>query len=105
MDDILADLRKQLVELTAKSEPSSSAQEAPVCTPDIIPAGPTDSTAKDEADYNAKKPDYNRLDVPKAKRLIQARESSIKSVRALIAKKNLPNLNPSARLEGEAFFT
>ena len=65
LDDLLTTLRAQLASLNAQSLPTAAS----------IP------------DRNSKKPDYKDLDVAKAKRLIQARESSLKSVKALIAKK------------------
>ncbi|CAA7262474.1 unnamed protein product [Cyclocybe aegerita] len=79
LDDILSDLRNQLS--TLNPEPPSDSLSNPESTPDP----PDPSPSKDQ---NSRKPDYGGLDVTKAKRLIQARESSIKSVRALIAKKS-----------------
>ena len=63
LDDLLITLRAQLATLTTQSLTTS------------IP------------ERNSKKPDYKCVDVAKAKRLIQARENSLKSVKALIAKK------------------
>ncbi|KAF8161275.1 ribosomal protein S5 domain 2-type protein [Crassisporium funariophilum] len=67
LDDLLGDLRAELATLTADSS-------------DATPIGHS-------TDRGIKKPDYKNLDVSKAKRLVQARESSLKSVKALIAKK------------------
>jgi len=66
LDDLLITLRTQLATLTTQSLTASTS------TPE----------------RNSKKLDYKGLDVAKAKRLIQARESSLKSVKALIAKKS-----------------
>jgi hypothetical protein len=66
LDDLLITLRAQLATLTTQSLTTSSS------TPERI----------------SKKPDYKGMDVAKAKRLIQARENSLKSVKALIAKKS-----------------
>lgn len=64
LDDLLITLRAQLATLTTQSLTTSSVPER-----------------------NSKKPDYKDMDISKAKRLIQARENSLKSVKALIAKK------------------
>jgi len=66
LDDLLITLRAQLASLTTQSLTSSSS----------IP------------ERNSKKPNYKGMDVAKAKRLIQARENSLKTVKALIAKKS-----------------
>ena len=66
LDDLLTTFRAQLATLTTQSLTS-----------------PTSITER-----NLKKPNYKDLDVTKAKRLIQARESSLKSVKVLIAKKS-----------------
>ena len=66
LDDLLITLRAQLASLTTQSVSTSSS------TPE----------------RNSKKRDYKGMDVAKAKRLIQARENSLKSVKALIAKKS-----------------
>ena len=66
LDDLLVTLRDQLASLTTQSSTASSS------TPE----------------RNSKKPDYKGMDVVKAKRLIQARENSLRSVKVLIAKKS-----------------
>ena len=66
LDDLLITLRAQLSSLTTQTLTTSSS----------IP------------ERNTKKPDYKGIDAAKAKRLIQARENSLKSVKALIAKKS-----------------
>jgi len=66
LDDLLTTLRAQLATLTTQSSITSA----------VIP------------EWNSKKPDYKVLDVAKAKKLIQARENSLKSVKALLAKKS-----------------
>ena len=96
LDETLADLRKELAEVGSKGEgelPAGSSLEPGSA---IIGPDPTTSTSdahcstpeKEEgADSKPKTPDYSNLDVAKAKRLIKARESSVKSVRTLIEKK------------------
>jgi hypothetical protein len=64
LDDLLITLRAQLASLT------------------------TQTTSASIPERNSKKPDYKDMDVAKAKRLVQARENSLKSVKALIAKKS-----------------
>jgi len=72
LDDLLSVHREKLASLTTKEAQSSS-------------------TTSDRKRPSAKKPDYKDLDLTKAKRLIQAREAAIKSVKALIAKKSNPS--------------
>lgn len=72
LDDILADLRTELANLSESSTTSSSVD------------------TKDMSTKTPKKPDYSLFraeDVPKAKRLVGARENAITSVKGLIAKK------------------
>jgi len=64
LDDILGDLRREY---------ASMAKDSPGARPD-------EASAK-------RRQDYSSLDIPKARRLIRARENSIKSVKALIAKR------------------
>ncbi|KJA28881.1 hypothetical protein HYPSUDRAFT_61717 [Hypholoma sublateritium FD-334 SS-4] len=80
LDDLLAENRQQLASLTADSSANGEA------TSSTMNVSGTLSIAREP-----KKMDYQTLDVVKAKRLIQARENSIKSVKAAIAKK----LNPT----------
>lgn len=82
LDDLLAQHRSELAALTPKpaedAGPSSTLIE--------------DSTSRASSPQrDVKKPSYKDLDVAKAKRLIQARENSIKSVKALITKKSNPS--------------
>jgi hypothetical protein len=79
LDDLLAQHRSELAALTPKS--SEDAERSSSLT------GDSNSRAS-SSQRDVKKPDYKDLDVAKAKRLIQARENSIKSVKALIAKKS-----------------
>ena len=65
-DDLLITLRAQLASLTTQSLTTSAS----------IP------------ERNSKKTDYKGIDVTKAKKLIQARENSLRSVKALISKKS-----------------
>lgn len=64
LDDLLAGLRSQIKKGTN-------------------PLAPTDK------DSECKKPDYSSLDLPKARRLITAREKSIKSCKSLLAKQQI----------------
>jgi hypothetical protein len=57
--------------------------------PNKLPSNEPSSTPSQK--NKAKKVDYKGLDVTKAKRLIQARENSIKTVKAMIAKKSKPD--------------
>ncbi|KAF8738498.1 hypothetical protein AX14_011333 [Amanita brunnescens Koide BX004] len=65
LDDLLGQLRAQL---QTRSNPS----------------------AQPDKEKESKKPDYSILDIPKAKRLIAARENSIKSCKSLLAKHQAP---------------
>jgi hypothetical protein len=67
--------------MTENDANSTSISPAPSDEPSSPP-----STQQREA----KKAEYKNLDVTKAKRLIQARENSIKAVKAMIAKKLKP---------------
>lgn len=67
LDDLLITLRSQLTSLTTQSLTTSAS----------IP------------ERNSKKPNYEGMDVAKAKRLIKARENSLESVKALIVKKSI----------------
>ncbi|KDR75665.1 hypothetical protein GALMADRAFT_140288 [Galerina marginata CBS 339.88] len=73
LDDLLSFHRERLAALTSteNGDTGDSLQDM------------TNSTSKE-----SKKLEYKHLDVTKAKRLIQARENAIKSVKALIAKKS-----------------
>jgi hypothetical protein len=73
LDDILADLRVELANLPGPSTTSTS-----IGVKDILPRTP-------------KKPDYSTFnadeDLPKAKRLVGAREKAIENAKVLIAKR------------------
>ncbi|KAH7906640.1 ribosomal protein S5 domain 2-type protein [Hygrophoropsis aurantiaca] len=83
LDDILATLRDELKGLSANGVPD----------PNLAPATSTSpkSSNVDIIEKPNRKPDYSclqrDLDLTKAKRLVNARESAIRSVKALIAKK------------------
>jgi len=99
LDETLADLRKELAEAGSKgkdelptnSQPHGSAiinLDSTTSASDLLPDAHRSIPEDEEgADSKPKTPDYSNLDVAKAKRLIKARESSVKSVRALIEKK------------------
>jgi len=101
LDETLADLRKELAEVGSKGEGELSASsrepgsaiigpDPTTSASDLLPDAHRSTPEKEEgADSNVKPktPDYSNLDVAKAKRLIKARESSVKSVRTLIEKK------------------
>ena len=103
LDKTLADLRKELAEMGSKGEeelPASSREpvSAIITSPDsttpasdlpLLDVHRSIPEKGEGADSNIKPktPDYSNLDVAKAKRLIKARESSVKSVRTLIEKK------------------
>ena len=79
LDDILADLRAQLASLT--SQGSEAAGTSSASTANTAPKKPAPSyTALEES-----------LDVVKAKRLITARENSIKSVKLALKKAQSKN--------------
>ena len=68
LDDVLSELRTQLQKWS----------------------NPPAQTDKEKA---FKKPDYSTLDIPKAKRLIAARENSIKSCKSLLTKHQAPRIS------------
>lgn len=71
LDSLLANYREQLASLKKDKETRQSDD-------DSAPA----ISSKNESKTSA----YDSLDIPKAKRLINAREASIKSVKSMIAK-------------------
>lgn len=73
LDDLLAEHRQRLAALTAEKS-------------DLPSLSTADSSSTPSLTRESKKMDYNTLDVPKAKRLIEARERSIKSVKTATAK-------------------
>jgi putative IMPACT (imprinted ancient) family translation regulator len=81
LDDLLIAHREHLSSLTVAENNETNTSVAPN-------ASPSKSTPTQKKE--AKKVDYRGLDATKTKRLIQARENSIKTVKAMIAKK----LNP-----------
>ncbi|KAF9486016.1 ribosomal protein S5 domain 2-like protein [Pholiota conissans] len=84
LDDMLAQHRAELTALTPKSEE----EQGPSSTPTDQEASSASSSQRE-----TKKQSYKDMDMTKAKRLIQARENSIKSVKAMIGKKK--NSTPS----------
>ena len=82
LDDMLAENREQLAALAQTTETSADGK---------VSSSTGNVSGTPSAAREPKKMDYKTLDVVKAKRLIQARENSIKSVKAAIAKK----LNPT----------
>lgn len=88
LDDILANLREEYKQLSTESKSSSQITTSTTESPPAIPIPTT------------RRPDYNLLDVAKAKRLVRAREGSISSVKALIAK--LRSTESSGQPEGDA---
>lgn len=99
LDDMLFDLRKRLAaEREDDDDCAGLLREGRVansCLAASTTSAPPESqtstsTANGESTdviAAAKLPDYNNLDIAKAKRLIRARENSIKSVKALMEKK------------------
>lgn len=75
LDDILATLRTELSTITPSAIPSST----PSNVPDVVAA----SAAKKSQDYTSLR---DSLDLKRAKRLITARENSIRAVKASIQK-------------------
>lgn len=73
MDSLLLDMRTELAQATTAFP---AAQDGDFPSLDQSPAAPA----------TAKKPDYTNLDLDRAKRLVRARESAIKSVRASLVK-------------------
>ena len=84
LDDLLFAHREQLASLTTTTTTENDASST--STPSNELSSPPSSQNRE-----AKKADYKNLDVTKAKRLIQARENSIKAVKAMIAKKSKPD--------------
>lgn len=78
LDDLLSVQREQLATLTSHESTGTNESSSPATQSHTTPR-------------TAKKPDYGGIDVTKAKRLIHARESAIKGVKALIAKKATPS--------------
>lgn len=89
LDDLLVVHREQLASLTTTTmtENDDSNTSVSPATSDEPSTPSPPSTQKREA----KKAEYKNLDVTKAKRLIQARENSVKAVKAMIAKKLKPD--------------
>jgi hypothetical protein len=93
LDDMLWDRRKKLQALKDGGRPSNDGAAPPsiVSVKEISTGSQSPPVLEKEDDRKPNAPipkvaDYSRLDVEKAKRLINARESSIKSVNALIGK-------------------
>ncbi|KAH7927440.1 ribosomal protein S5 domain 2-like protein [Leucogyrophana mollusca] len=86
LDDILATLRAEFGALTSES-PSVADTSSPASArfePSVPPAASIESKASKKQDYSGLQKD---LDLAKAKRLVNARENAIKTVKTLIAKK------------------
>ncbi|PPQ63035.1 hypothetical protein CVT24_005981 [Panaeolus cyanescens] len=77
LDSLLADSRQQLAALSEDSKLTEAVPTEPSSAPPSLP---------EEANQKAK---YEGLDLARAKRLIQTRERSLKSVQSLLAKKNV----------------
>jgi len=88
LDDLLIAHREHLASLTITAVAENDETNASVA-PNASPSSEPSSTPIQKRE--AKKTDYKSLDVAKAKRLIQARENSIKTVKAMIAKKSKPD--------------
>ena len=86
LDDLLLAHREQLSSLTATMTENDASNPSASSAPSNEPSSPPSSQRRE-----AKQVDYKNLDVTKAKRLIQARENSIKSVKAMITKKSKPD--------------
>ena len=91
LDEILCDHRRKLATLKIKtiSTPDDDASTTKALDKDRWSTTPGKEDNEEFCKPNPtipKIPDYNNLDVSKAKCLIKARESSINSVTALIAK-------------------
>ncbi|KAI0629426.1 ribosomal protein S5 domain 2-like protein [Trametes polyzona] len=80
LDDILASLRAELASLTTPSKVDGPSEAATSTDPDVIVAVPA---KKGRPSYAALE---ESLDIAKAKRLITARENSIKSVKLALQK-------------------
>ncbi|EPQ55105.1 ribosomal protein S5 domain 2-like protein [Gloeophyllum trabeum ATCC 11539] len=80
LDDELSKLREELARISSTLTPSKAHL-------------PEQSTFKPEERKETKKPDYtalsDSLDIAKARRLITARENAIKSLRSILAKKQI----------------
>lgn len=74
LDALLDDTRSELAKISAK-------------TADNLPGSSSASSSQGGSERAPKKPDYSTLDLPKARRLIKARENAIESVKALLAKR------------------
>lgn len=83
LDALLADHRVQLAALTDVDSSIATNANSDMQSPSKAKGPSIVSSIK-------KAPDYKDLDLTKAKRLIQARERAINSVKALIAKKFKP---------------
>jgi len=81
LDDVLGERRKKLQAF--KDKTASNAD-----SPSILSTTPTDELGA-PSQTTPKVVDYSKLDISKAKRLINARESSIKYVTALVEKEQL----------------
>lgn len=94
LDNMLASLRQELSDLTQNAELAMSGSTSAQAT-----SGENDSAEG----RRSRQPDYTvvqrDLDITKARRLVGARESAVKSVKSLLSKKRTM-LAPSAEAEG-----
>jgi hypothetical protein len=81
LDDMLADLRAEVQELSLSTS-TSSADESRTGMISHVP---------EETPKPPKRPDYSSLleegDLPKARRLVNARQNAVKAVKATLAKR------------------
>jgi hypothetical protein len=92
LDDMLSGLRKTLADFDVEREARTVADPSLATSTTSASSESQSHTAGNKggaliAGMKSRLPDYNNLDIAKAKRLVKARESSIQSVQALIDKK------------------
>lgn len=86
LDDMLGERRKKLQSLRDRSAPHPPDDGG---SPTVVASDGTGKDILESQKSNSvtpKVPDYSKLDIERAKRLVKAREGSIQSVNALIAK-------------------
>ena len=98
LDDMLGERRKKLQSLRDRSAPNPPDDGGPASSPTVVPSDgiqcpTTNRGGEDNLESKKNNPatpkvpvDYSKLDIAKAKRLVKAREGSVQSVNALIAK-------------------
>ena len=94
LDDMLSGLRKTLADFDVEREARAVADPSLTTSTTSASSESQSYTAGSKegaeiliASMKSRLPDYNNLDITKAKRLVKARESSIQSVKALIERK------------------